>query len=102
MEPKWLAPCQVTSRDCNSYKLETLEGLPIGNRFSFWRLQRFIPCSGTALHKVQAEIEKLQGKQEAKEDIMQRVEERQVINDDSSTEWEDIEHGAEHEPSTLS
>jgi hypothetical protein len=25
-----------------------------------------------------------------------------VINDDSSTEWEDIEHGAEHEPSTLS
>jgi hypothetical protein len=32
--PKWSAPCWVTSRDRNSYKLETLEGLPIGNRFS--------------------------------------------------------------------
>jgi hypothetical protein len=34
MEPNWSAPCRVTSRDHNSYKLETLEGLPIGNRFS--------------------------------------------------------------------
>jgi hypothetical protein len=34
MVPKWSAPRQVTSRDRNSYKLETLEGLPIGNRFS--------------------------------------------------------------------
>jgi hypothetical protein len=34
MEPKWSAPRRVTSRDHNSYKLETLEGLPISNRFS--------------------------------------------------------------------
>jgi hypothetical protein len=38
MEPKWSAPRRVTSRDRNSYKLETLEGLPIGNRFSSRRL----------------------------------------------------------------
>jgi hypothetical protein len=62
----------------------------------------FIPCSGTALHEVQAEIENLQSKQEAKEDILQGVEGRQVIDDDSSTEWEDIEHRAEQEPSTQS
>jgi hypothetical protein len=59
MEPKWSALCQVTSRDCNSYKLETLEGLPIGNRFSSWQLQRFIPHNSTALHEVQMAIKKL-------------------------------------------
>jgi hypothetical protein len=88
----------VTSRDCNSYKLETLEGLPIGNRFSSWQLQRFIPCSSTALHEVQTAIEKLQGNQEVKEDMIQDAEGGKVIDDDGNTEWEDIEHGVEQEP----
>jgi hypothetical protein len=95
MEPKWSAPRRVTSRDHNSYKLETLEGLPIGNRFSSRRLQRFIPRNGTALHEVQAAIEKLRSEQEAKDDTVQEAEGREVINDDNSTEWEDIEQEAD-------
>jgi hypothetical protein len=95
MEPKWSAPRRVTSRDHNSYKLETLEGLPIGNRFSSWQLRRFIPRNGTALHEVQAAIEKLRSEQEAKDDTVQEAEGREVINDDNSTEWEDIEQEAD-------
>jgi hypothetical protein len=34
LELKWSAPHRVTSHNHNSYKLETLEGLPIGGRFS--------------------------------------------------------------------
>jgi hypothetical protein len=40
-------------------------------------------------------------RQEDKEDIVQETERKKVIDDDSSTEWEDIEHGAEEEPSDL-
>jgi hypothetical protein len=92
MEPKWSAPCQVTRRDRNSYKLETLEGLPISNRFSSQRLHRFIPHNGTVLHEAQIAIEKLRSDQEAKEDIMH---EGVWINEDSDTEWEEIGHLAE-------
>jgi hypothetical protein len=90
-EPKWSAPRRVTSRDHNSYKLETLEGLPIGNRFSSRQLCRFIPRNGTALHEAQEAIEKLQGEQEAKEDKIIETEHRVVTKDDGSEEWEDIE-----------
>jgi len=38
LEPKWSAPRRIMSRTKNSYKLETLEGLPIGGRFSSRRL----------------------------------------------------------------
>jgi hypothetical protein len=75
MEPKWSAPRRVTSRDRNSYKLETLEGLPIGNRFSSRRLRRFIPRNGTALHEAQEAIKKIRGKQEAEEDKVMDAEE---------------------------
>jgi hypothetical protein len=90
MEPKWSAPWRITSRDWNSYKLETLEGLPIGNRFSSWQLWRFIPCSGTALHAAQEAIEKLWGKQEAKEDKVIDKEEGIIIDNDRNETWEDI------------
>jgi len=98
MEPKWSAPRRVTSRDHNSYKLETLEGLPIGNRFSSRQLRRFIPRNGTALHKAQTTIEKLWSDQETKEDIVQEEERRRVTDEDGDTEWEDVEHEAEEEP----
>jgi RNase H-like domain found in reverse transcriptase/Reverse transcriptase (RNA-dependent DNA polymerase) len=92
MEPKWSAPRRVTSRDRNSYKLETLEGLPIGNRFSSRRLRRFIPRNGTALHEAQAAIENLRSDQEAKRDIVQKEVRSTVIDEDRDTDWEDIEH----------
>jgi hypothetical protein len=91
MEPKWSAPRQVTSRVRNSYKLETLEGLPIGNRFSSQQLRRFIPRNGTALHEAQEAIKKIWGKQEAEEDKVMDVEEGIIMDDDGSKESEDIE-----------
>ena len=97
MEPKWSAPRRVTSRDRNSYKLETLEGLPIGNRFSSRQLHRFIPRNGTALHEAQVAIEKLWSNQEAKEDIVQEEVKTIVISEDGDTEWEDVEHEADEE-----
>ena len=86
MEPKWSAPRRITSRDRNSYKLETLEGLPIGNRFSSRHLRRFIPRNSTALHEAQEAIEMLWGKQEAKEDKVMNDEERTIIDEDGSKE----------------
>jgi hypothetical protein len=97
MEPKWSAPRQVTSRDRNSYKLETLEGLPIGNRFTSQRLRRFIPRNGTALHEAQIAIEKLRSDREAKEDIVEEEVKRIVIDEDGDIEWEDVEHKADEE-----
>ena len=58
MEPRWSAPWRVTSRDRNSYKIETLEGLPIGGLFSSRRLRQFIPREGTALEIAQEAIER--------------------------------------------
>ena len=78
--------------------METLEGLPIGNRFSSRQLHRFIPRNGTALHEAQVAIEKLRSNQEAKEDIVQEEVKRIVINEDGDTEWEDVEHKADEEP----
>jgi hypothetical protein len=42
-------------------------------------------------------IEKVQGKQEIKEDMIQDVEGGKVMDNDGNTEWEDIEHGVEQE-----
>jgi hypothetical protein len=73
--------------------LKTLKGLLIGNRFSSWCLQGFIPHNSTTLHEAQEAIETLQGKQEAKEDKVMNEEERTIINEDGSKEWEDVEDG---------
>jgi transposase InsO family protein len=86
MEPKWSAPRRVTSRDRNSYKLETLEGLPIGNRFASRRLRRFIPRNGTALQEAQAAVEEVWGNREAEEDMIQVV-----VEDDEDSAWDDVE-----------
>jgi len=58
MEPKFSAPRRVISRQRNSYKLETLEGLPISGRFSSRRLRLFIPRQGTELEAVQLAVER--------------------------------------------
>ncbi|PPQ92619.1 hypothetical protein CVT25_007819 [Psilocybe cyanescens] len=57
LEPKWSAPRRVVSRGKNSYKIETLEGLAIGGRFSARRLRRFIPREGTCLEAAQCAVE---------------------------------------------
>jgi len=86
MEPKWSAPRRVSSRDRNSYKLETLEGLPIGNRFASRRLRRFIPRNGTALREAQKAVEELWGDREEEEDLV-----RDVVDDDEDPIWVDVE-----------
>ena len=58
MLPKFSAPRRVVRRNQNSYQLETLEGFPIGGRFSSRRLRLFIPREGTELEGAQAAIEK--------------------------------------------
>jgi hypothetical protein len=55
--PKWSVPQRVTSRNLNSYKLETLKGDPIAGTFSARRLRRFLPREGTQLADEQRLIE---------------------------------------------
>jgi hypothetical protein len=56
--PRWSAPQRIVSRDRNSYRLETLEGVPMESTFSSRRLRRFMPRAGTQLAKKQEELEK--------------------------------------------
>lgn len=51
----WSAPRRITSRAQNSYKIETLKGLPISGRFSSRLLRQFIPRRGTILDELQRE-----------------------------------------------
>ena len=69
LEPKWSAPRHVISCTRNSYKLETLEGLPIGGHFSSRRLRCFIPRDGTSLKEAQRAVEEVLGLAEEKADM---------------------------------
>jgi len=71
LEPKWSAPRRVISRAKDSYKLETLEGLPI---CSSRRLRRFITRDGTSLREAQREVEGAFGLAEEKTDVEGAVE----------------------------
>jgi hypothetical protein len=75
--PKFSAPRRVVSRNINSYQLETLEGLPIGGRFSSRRLRLFIPRRGTDLEEVQARIENEWREREDMEDMVILDDERE-------------------------
>jgi hypothetical protein len=85
--PKFSAPRRVTSRNHNSYQLETLEGLPIASKFSSRRLHLFIPRKGTELEGIQAAIEK---EWRSREDIENRVTNGEEGDDDEPIEVPDI------------
>lgn len=55
--PKWSTPQRITSRNLNSYTLETLSGDPVQGTFSARRLRRFTPLEGTRLAEEQKLIE---------------------------------------------
>ena len=55
--PKWSSPQRITTRNANSYSLETLKGEPIQGRFSARRLRSFIPQDGTKLADEQRRVE---------------------------------------------
>lgn len=87
MEPKWSAPCCVLSRDRNSYKLQTLDGLVIGSRFSVRRLCRFIPRMGTVLHEAQKAVEVQLGiAEEAVDKVGAEVEESDMGKEEGTVE----------------
>jgi hypothetical protein len=44
--PKWSTPHQIQARILNSYKLETLNGIPLQGEFSARRVRAFIPRQG--------------------------------------------------------
>jgi len=78
LEPKWSAPRRVIRRTKNSYKLETLEGLPIGGHFSSRRLRRLILRDGTSLREAQRAVEEALGLAEEKADVEGEVEDAGV------------------------
>ena len=55
--PCWGTPHRVVDQQRNSYRLETVQGLPVGGMFSAQHLRRFIPRPGTELATQQLEIE---------------------------------------------
>jgi len=55
--PRWSPPRRIVTRDRNSYRLETLEGVPITSTFSSRRLRRFLPRPGTQLAEQQEAFE---------------------------------------------
>jgi hypothetical protein len=55
MVPMWSAPRRITSQGRNSYKIETLEGLPIGGHISSRHLQQFVLRRGGLMHALQEE-----------------------------------------------
>jgi hypothetical protein len=55
--PRWSPPRRIINRNRNSYRLETLEGVPIPSTFSSRRLRCFLPRSGTQLAQQQETFE---------------------------------------------
>jgi len=83
--PKFSAPRHVTNRNYNSYRLETLEGLPIAGTFSSRRLRLFVPRKGTELKGVQAAVEKEWRDREDAADRTEEIEEQEEIGEDGRT-----------------
>ena len=55
--PMWSKPRRIVERVLNSYKLETLEGLPLEGEYHARRLRRFTPREGTELAAQQKNVE---------------------------------------------
>src|SRR5882762_1246570 len=51
--PQWGAPHHVVDCIWNSYRLETIQGLPVAGTVSARRLRRFVPRTGTELAREQ-------------------------------------------------
>ena len=88
--PKFSAPRRVVSRNKNSYHLETLEGLPIGGKFSSRRLRRFITRHGTELDRIQKVLElEWMRREEGREDIaVDMADELNLDTRQERPEWE--------------
>jgi hypothetical protein len=73
LERKWSAPRRIIGQTKNSYKLETLEGLPIGGRF--------IPRYGTSPQEAQRAVEEALGLAEEEADVEGGIEDVDVAEE---------------------
>ena len=55
--PRWGTPHRIVDQVWNSYRLETIQGLPIAGLVSACRLRRFTPRPGTLLVEEQMWLE---------------------------------------------
>ena len=55
--PRWGTPHRIVDQVRNSYRLETIQGIPIAGLVSAHRLQRFTPRPGTLLAEEQMRLE---------------------------------------------
>ena len=94
--PKWSTPHRVTSRNLNSYTLETLKGNPITGTFSAPRLRRFLPRDGTQL----AEEQRLVEERCAREEEEERKKEAEEIEKERRNDHWDHTHTQEETPYT--
>ncbi|KAJ7060417.1 hypothetical protein C8F01DRAFT_1084159 [Mycena amicta] len=85
--PRWGQPHRVVDHIRNSYRLETIHGLPVSGRISARRLRRFVPRVGTALFEEQTamELDRAGGPDEVMEGVDIEEEEPE---DDSREEGE--------------
>lgn len=74
--PKWSPPHRITTRICNSYKIETLQGERVAGEYHARRLRAFIPREGTKLAEDQKVFE---------ESIARRKESREGVSDEEET-----------------
>jgi hypothetical protein len=50
LQPMWSVPRRIASRERSSYRLESLEGVPLVGLFNAQRLRAFVPRDGTRLY----------------------------------------------------
>jgi hypothetical protein len=101
--PKWSIPRRIHSRLLNSYKLESLQGVPLQGEFSARRLRAFSPREGTKLVDDQRAHEaKLieEGEREDNKDVDERNQEEELQETESEKDGEEQEgQGMEDEKS---
>jgi len=86
--PRWGAPHRVVDCIRNSYRLQTIQGLPVSGVVSARRLRRFIPRPGTELEHEQIEIE--MGRVGIPDEVMEGLDYEEEEGDRDEGEVDDI------------
>ena len=86
--PRWGAPHRVVDCIRNSYRLQTIQGLPVSGVVSARRLRRFIPRPGTELEREQIEIE--MGRVGIPDEVMEGLDYEEEEGDWDEGEVDDI------------
>jgi hypothetical protein len=98
--PKWSVPRRIKSRLQNSYKLETLEEVPLQGEYSARRLRAFTPREGTELARKQEEFERKLKQQPVDEEVEEEtanIKPQEDQNIESDDEEDQLEEEGERE-----